>query len=250
MTPEQRSEAARKSHSPESDQKRRESMQRKWQDPEYQARRAETEANPEVKARRVAAAKEMNNRASRRVLQSEIMRSKFANDPEFRERHAAAMRAAAASPEYHDVRSDSMRLAWAEMRGNLANSVTALQEESRTASGRARRKLINAYRAAENPASPQEFGVALVLNQLDIQYFIHKVISTGRELDIAVPSFMINFEVDGSNHGPNAEDHDKKRDEEVAAAGYSIVRIPHRDFKTTAYITKICNALFNATRSA
>jgi very-short-patch-repair endonuclease len=74
------SEADKASRTPESNARRSETHKEIWQDPEYRARRAETEARPETKARRSAAAKAMHA------------------NPENKERHRKALQSAWADP--------------------------------------------------------------------------------------------------------------------------------------------------------
>lgn len=243
MTAEERSESARRSHTPESDAKRSASIRAALAMPESQARRAVTEALPETKARRSAAAVEINNRPGRRERQAELMRSKFASDPDFRARHSAALIEIFKDPLAHTTRSLSMQLAWLKNHGKLANSANALWQESRSASGRARRQNIAARRAARNPITPQEWMVAEALNELEVPYLIHKVIG-GCEVDLYVPSLRLHIEVDGGNHvGEENEARDAVRDARHVTAGYRILRIPHVDFKTMMYITKLRQAL-------
>jgi very-short-patch-repair endonuclease len=243
LTAEERSAAARRSHTPESDQKRREAMQRKWDDPEYQARRAETEAKPETKIRRSAAAVEMNNRPERRAFQSDLMRSKFANDEEFRTRHSNAMKLVFVESQQRISRSESMKRAWVENPEAFSSSIEAFRVESRSDTGRRRRKNLGAARAAKSPITPQEHLVTLALNNVDVPYFVHRVMD-GWELDVYVPSYRLDIEIDGGNHvGEENEAHDADRDTQMIAAGIHVLRLPHLCIRTGEFAQIIYDRL-------
>jgi hypothetical protein len=222
MTAEERSEAAQKTHTPESDQRRQAAMQARWEDPEYRAHRAEVEAQPGTKARRSAATTEVNNRPGRRELQSEIMREKFAADENFRQRHAAGLQRVTMDPKYAGRRSTAMKQAWREMRGNLRNSFKMLEER---------------------PLTTYESVVAIILITADVPFIPHDT-SSNWEIDLYVPALRLDIEVDGAHHkSVECAARDSERDTELVARGYRVYRISHASIDNGTFITPLYTAL-------
>ena len=237
LTPEERSEAARRSHTPESDQKRRESMQRKWDDPEYQERRAEIEAKPETKARRSAAAKEMNNRPERREFQSNFMRDKFANDEEFRRRHSTGLQIAASDPAYAEIRAQAMQRLLDDPRWHDAVS------EGTKRHWREDRFYDELY-AVGVPLTRHEVQITRLLYEWGIDFRVH-VRDFGPEMDIVIPSLMLNIEVDGLSHLKRESlPYDLHHNEHYRALGYTILRIEHAKIDDGSFIPILHRALY------
>lgn len=237
------SEGAKKGWTEESRQKRSEAMKRRWQDPAYRAKREALEADPASKSRRKAAAVEANARPEKRHRHSEAMKAKWAEDAEFRARHSASLKKLMEDQAQRLARSESMKQAWAELRGNLSNSAAALRDESRTGVGRERRRNIMAIRAAQGPVTPQEHLIALLLNDIEVPYFLHKVIGP-REHDVVIPSLNVIIEVDGSNHSSDeAQEKDAERDMLMFDEGYVTLRVSHSSLVTGEFIPFIMDAL-------
>lgn len=238
MTAEERSEAARKTHTPESDQQRREAMQQKWEDREYRERRAATEALPETKERRSIAATEANNRPGRREHQSRIMREKFLHDDVFRERHAVAMQRAAVNPAYRHVRSAGMKRVWETRPELFTDSLNALQIDAQSVAGRERRRRVlkqlwedpefirrTMLAIAARPISKYERRVIDQLDEWDVTYVPHLNIYR-YELDIYVPELHLDIEVDGWHHSlPGHPEHDAYRDAALNALNIRVARV-------------------------
>lgn len=198
-------------------------MRRTWDDQDYRDRRAATEAQPTTKARRSAAAHEVNNRPGRREQQSEIMREKFAHDDDFRRRHTAGLKAAMQADEYYgEKRAEAMKQAWRELRGDLRNSFKLLEER---------------------PLTAYESAVALVLLRDNIAFVPHDT-SSGYEMDLYVPSKNLDIEVDGKHHlRDKFIAKDTERDQVLTNRGYAILRISHDEIDDKSFISMIIDAL-------
>jgi very-short-patch-repair endonuclease len=238
------SEGAKKGATEEARQKRREAMQRKWQDPEYRAKRAALEATPEMKAARSAGAQVANSDPERRQRHSEIMQQKFAEDAEFRERQSAGMRRVNRDdPTINQARSESMKRAWKENPEAFINSVEAVRAESRSPSGRRRRQQFGIKLAARNAITAYEMEVIHTLNQLNVCYQVHYETDYW-ELDIRIPSLNLEIEVDGPEHNtPARQQKDRRRDAALKHDGYKILRITHKEIDNGTFLPKLQQAL-------
>jgi very-short-patch-repair endonuclease len=236
------SEGARKGHTPESDSKRREAMLARWQDPEYRARRIALEADPQTKANRSAAMREANSRPEKRQHHSEVMTKKFASDEEYRAKHAEGLHRSWQDPVIAKSRADATRRAWLDHPELFTNSLKAILDASRSPEGRERQRSAFARRAAAAPTTPYEHVICLVLNELEIPYFVHKV-NEGKEMDLYVPSNKLDIEVDGVNHSGKGTLRDKERDVYLMENGYRVLRIKHRDILNGSFIAQLQEAL-------
>ena len=236
------SAGARKGHTPESDAKRRAAMIARWHDPEYRAKRAALEATPEMREARSSAMQEANNRPEKRQRHSEFMKEKFATDEEYREQQRAWIQRAADDPVIQQARSEAMKQAWVQNPAAFAGSLRASLEDAQSEAGRARRREVYARRAAASPITPYEHIVSLVLNDLEVPYFMHKV-AEGKEMDVLVPSLSLDIEVDGVNHVGKGALRDSKRDAYLAERGYAVLRLKHGEILNGAFIVKLQRAL-------
>lgn len=236
------SEGARKGHTPESDAKRREAMRRKWADPEYRAKRAALEQTPEMKAARSNAMRVTNNDPEKRAHHSAVMKKKFASDEEYREKHAEGLRKSWQNTANAELRAEIMRQAWIDNPDAFEGSLQALRDEARSETGRERRRNLSALRAATNPVTPHEHAVALVLNELELPYFLHKVLE-GKEMDIYIPSHCLDIEIDGSNHTGKGREQDTARDAYLKARGYDVLRLRHGMIDNGSFISKLQDIL-------
>lgn len=218
MTAEERSEAARRSHTPESDQKRSKSMRLVWDDEEFRDRRATTESQPETKAKRSAASSESNNRPGRREHQSKIMQQKFAEDEDFRERHSAGIRQSNIDdPSRNEARSESMKRAWVEQPEAFINSRTWMSGEPTTI----------------------EMAIADELTRRGILFEGPRTEIEGcwYELDILVPHLKLNIEADGTywhneKFFPWRKAHDDRRDAFLTGKlGYRVLRLSEDEIR-------------------
>lgn len=237
------SEGARKGHTPESDAKRRETMQRKWADPTFRAKQAAAEATPERKARRSAAMQEVNNRPEKRAKHSVLM-TELHQDPEFKIRHADGMRQANQErPEINDARSTTMQSRWTDSPELFAGSVEALRQDARSPEGRARRKQtfrktwktneklvenLNATRANRAPTN-LELAVGYELTKRGVIY-IPRYFFARHELDLYVPALKLDVEADGrywhdGKAFPWRPDWDAERDARLAKHGIRVLRL-------------------------
>lgn len=237
------SEGARKGWTPESRAKRAEAMRRKWRDPEYRAKRAAKEQDPQTKANRSASAVRANSDPGRRHQQSERMKQKFA-EPDFRERHAAGMRQAYAdNPEINERRAASMRRAWAEAPERFEGSLEAVRTDAASEEGKRRRSETLRQQWAHDERLPQnlhdiraqrlptglELAVAEALNERDISYMLRYHVKRW-ELDVFIPSLMLDVEADGAywhddDIWPGRADFDARRDAALTELGYTVLRL-------------------------
>lgn len=202
------SEGARKGWTEESRQKRAEAMRRKWQDPEYRARRAAKEQDPQTKTNRSVGSARANADPERRRKHSEYMAEKWATDIEFRERQANGVAERLKDPEFRKIRSEA-----------------------------------TARVAAANPPTRYELAVAQFLNELNIPYQLHAV-REGREMDLYVPSCNLNIEVDGYSHQYRVSaGQDGSRDESLTESGYTILRLRHREIDKGVFANRLREAL-------
>lgn len=237
------SEGARKGWTEESRRKRAEAMRRKWEDPEYRARRAAKEQDPQTKANRSAGSARANADPEKRRKHSERMTEKWATDAEFRDRQAAGLRKAAEDPEYRRKRSESMKQAWLQNPQAFINSLRATLTDARSEEGRERRKKNMLKVAAANLPTDYELAVAYVLNEFDEWYNIH-AIREDHEMDIYVPAHKLDIEVDGANHTTaTGLSKDQERDKLLRERGYRVLRLRHREIDDGTYIEKIAEAL-------
>lgn len=236
------SEGARKGHTPESDARRRAAMIARWQDPEYRAKRAALEATPEMKQARSSAMQVANNRPDKRQRHSEFMKNKFATDEDYRAAQKAWIQRAAEDPVVQEARSEAMKRAWLENRDLFVNSLKATLEAARSPEGRERQKSVFARRAAAAPTTPYEHVICLVLNELEIPYFVHKV-NEGREMDIYVPTWKLDIEVDGVNHVGKGATRDKERDAFLEERGYTTLRLRHSEIVSGSFVRRLQEAL-------
>ncbi len=242
MSKERKSEAAKKSHTPGSDAQRRKSMQRKWETLEYQEKRAELEQTPEMKAARSEAMKVANNDPEKRREQSEYMKDRFATDEEYKAKQKEWTQRAADDQDIKEARSEAMKRAWLENPELFVNSLKATLEAVRSPEGRERQRWAYARRAAAAPTTPFEHAVCLILNEMKVPYFVHKVIE-GKEADIYVPSHKLDIEVDGVNHVGKGAVHDQKRDKFLQGKGHNVLRLKHGSITNGSFITRLQEAL-------
>jgi hypothetical protein len=219
-------------------------MQRKWQDPEYRAKRMALEATPEMKAIRSTAAQETNNRPEKRQRHSKVMQQKFAEDSDFKERHSAGLRRSLEDPAQRQSRSEGMKRAWIKNPEAFVNSVKAFQEESRSPAGRRRRQQFGIKLAAKNAITAYEMEVISALNQLDVCYQVHYETEYW-ELDIRIPWLNLEIEVDGPEHNmPAHRQKDCRRDAALKKYdGYKILRIKHSEIDDGTFLIRLRQAL-------
>ena len=119
-------------------------------------------------------------------------------------------------------------------------------EAAQSPEGREQRRQVFARRAAAAPVTPYEHVICLVLNELEVPYFTHKV-NEGKEMDVYVPSLRLDIEVDGGNHVGKGSLRDEERDAFLKERGYTVLRLSHGAIMNGSFVAMLREALEGTT---
>lgn len=211
QTPEERSEGARKSHTPESDAKRSSSMANKHAEPEYAAehaaRMSEVSSRPDVKTKRSESGKTARQRPEVKVKHD------AANvDPEVRAKKAAGSRKRWARPGEHERQSEALRKSWDAPTETRLNSVRHRQSMPLTGL-----EIMVLAALAERGINLPPENIHMLADRYEFDFYIDHL-----RLDIECDSRFWHAH-------PDRVAHDNRRDEKLKAAGYKILRLTEQE---------------------
>lgn len=201
-----------------------EASKSRWADPEAREKQRRAMADAWTPEKRQAA----GDRTSSRL-----------KDPEYRQRVAAANKAARNTPEAREANQQRMRKVWAnpEKRAQfLASAQTPERREAARQKAKEqwakltpeerKERMVPVRRAFKggHRLTKIEALTIMALNARDLDYAVHKEVG-GYVADFRVRSLNLVIECDGAWHHDRRKDTDQIRDSELLALGYHTLRL-------------------------